>query len=85
MGPAVGVQLPSGWSVAAGLGRGFAAYPTLMRGITGIHVRAPWDSYLPRAAEVARLAVPELRAGRLLAAEAAVPVYLRDDVARPPP
>jgi len=48
-------------------------------------VRGTWDRLLPRAAEVARLAAPELEAGRLLAPEAAVPVYIRDDVARPPP
>jgi tRNA threonylcarbamoyladenosine biosynthesis protein TsaB len=78
------VQLPATWTEAAGLGRGFAAYPAL-RALAGVAVREGWDRLLPRAAEVARLAVPELGAGRLLAAEAAVPVYLRDDVARPPP
>jgi tRNA threonylcarbamoyladenosine biosynthesis protein TsaB len=82
--PPARVRLPSGWSAACGLGRGFAAYPVL-RSLTGVSVRAPWDELLPRAAEVARLAVPELAAGRLLGPEAAVPVYLRDDVARPPP
>jgi tRNA threonylcarbamoyladenosine biosynthesis protein TsaB len=78
------VQLPAGWSGAAGLGRGFAAYPAL-RSLAGISVRAPWDRLLPRAAEVARLAAPELSGGRVLGPEAALPVYLRDDVARPPP
>lgn len=84
VGPPGGVQLPPDWTEAAGLGRGFAAYPQL-RGLAGIAVQGNWDRLLPRAAEVARLAVPELSAGRLLAPEAAVPVYLRDDVARPPP
>jgi tRNA threonylcarbamoyladenosine biosynthesis protein TsaB len=84
VGPAAGVLLPSHWAAAAGVGRGFAAYPGL-RGIAGLEVRAPWDEFLPRAAEVARLAAPELRAGRILGVEAAVPVYLRDDVARRPP
>jgi tRNA threonylcarbamoyladenosine biosynthesis protein TsaB len=84
VGPAADVRLPSDWAAAAGLGRGFAAYPAL-RGIAGIEARAPWDSFLPRAAEVARLAAPQLRAGRILGAEAALPVYLRDDVARRPP
>lgn len=84
VGPPADVRLPSGWPAAAGLGRGFAVYPTL-RDIAGVEVRAPWDTLLPRAAEVARLAAPEVRAGRTLSAEAAVPVYLRDDVARPPP
>jgi tRNA threonylcarbamoyladenosine biosynthesis protein TsaB len=84
VGPPTRVELPSTWTEAAGLGRGFSAYPSL-RALPGIAVPEGWDRLLPRAAEVARLAVPELSAGRLLAAEAAVPVYLRDDVARPPP
>lgn len=84
VGPPESVELPSAWAEAAGLGRGFAAYPGL-RALNGVAVRGAWDRLLPRAVEVARLAVPELTAGRLLAPEAAVPVYLRDDVARPPP
>lgn len=84
VGPPDSIELPSTWADAAGVGRGFAAYPTL-RALAGVAVRGSWDQLLPRAAEVARLAVPELTAGRLLAPEAAVPVYLRDDVARPPP
>lgn len=84
VGPAGSVHLPSPWPDAAGLGRGFAAYPEL-KALAGVAMRGAWDRLLPRAAEVARLAAPELAAGRLLPPEAAVPVYLRDDVARPPP
>jgi tRNA threonylcarbamoyladenosine biosynthesis protein TsaB len=84
VGPPASVQLPASWAEAAGVGRGFAAYPTLTA-LRGIFVRGAWDRLLPRAVEIARLAVPEVAAGRLLAPEAAVPVYLRDDVARPPP
>jgi tRNA threonylcarbamoyladenosine biosynthesis protein TsaB len=84
VGPAQSVRLPPPWPEAAGVGRGFAAYPGL-RALAGVVVRGTWDRLLPRAAEVARLAAPELAAGRLLPPEAAVPVYLRDDVARPPP
>lgn len=82
--PPGGVQLPLGWSAVSGLGRGFIAYPVL-RSLGGVSVRPPWDRLLPRAAEVARLAAQELAAGRVLGPEAAVPLYLRDDVARPPP
>jgi tRNA threonylcarbamoyladenosine biosynthesis protein TsaB len=78
------VQLPDGWAAASGVGRGFAAYPSL-RTIAGVAVRPLWDRLLPRAAEVARLAAPEVAAGRLQLPQAALPVYLRDDVARPPP
>jgi tRNA threonylcarbamoyladenosine biosynthesis protein TsaB len=84
VGPPDSVELPSTWAEAAGVGRGFTAYPAL-RALAGVTVPGGYDQLLPRAAEVARLAVPELTAGRLLAPEAAVPVYLRDDVARPPP
>lgn len=84
VGPAASVYLPPAWSGVAGVGRGFCAYPAL-RALAGVVVRGDWDRLLPRAVEVARLAVPELTAGRLLAPEAAVPVYLRDDVARPSP
>ena len=42
-----------------------------------------WDaSQFPHAAQVAELGAALARAGRLVAAEAAVPLYLRDDVAR---
>jgi hypothetical protein len=37
---------------------------------------------LPRAREIAGLAVAEVRAGHLLDPAEAVPVYLRDNVAR---
>ncbi len=83
VGPPAGVQRPPAWPDAAGLGRGFAAHPAL-RALPGITLHEGWDRLLPRAAEVARLAAPEIAAGRLLGPEAAVPVYLRDDVARPP-
>jgi tRNA threonylcarbamoyladenosine biosynthesis protein TsaB len=37
--------------------------------------------YLPRAIEIARLALPAVLAGRLLPPEEALPIYLRDNVA----
>lgn len=83
VGPSESVQLPPGWPDAAGLGRGFNVHPAL-RTLPGVTVSRGHDRLLPRAAEVARLAAPELAAGRLLGPDAAVPVYLRDDVARPP-
>lgn len=84
VGPPAKVQLPPGWQGASGAGRGFAAYPPL-KNLAGVTVRGDAERLLPRAAEVARLAASELAAGRLLGPEAAVPVYLRDDVARPSP
>lgn len=41
----------------------------------------PLIQLLPRALEIALLAVPDVAAGRILPAEAATPVYLRDNVA----
>jgi tRNA threonylcarbamoyladenosine biosynthesis protein TsaB len=48
-------------------------------------VRLISDHLLPRAHEIARLATREIEAGRLVRPEDAIPVYLRDDVARPKP
>ncbi len=84
------VQLPQPWREAPGVagarvlgtGSGFAAYPelrlTLAPGLDRVR-----EHLWPRAAEIAQLAVAEVKAGRLLAPEAAIPVYLRDDVAQP--
>jgi tRNA threonylcarbamoyladenosine biosynthesis protein TsaB len=81
------VRLPSAWGAAgpgagrlAGVGSGFAAYPELCREFT---LDVVLQGLLPRAAEIVQLAVPEVAAGRVLPAEQALPVYLRDDVARP--
>jgi tRNA threonylcarbamoyladenosine biosynthesis protein TsaB len=79
------VRLPPLWAERrslAGAGSGFAAYPEL-RG--GLALDVVLGELLPRAAEIARLAVPEVAAGRFLEAEQALPVYLRDDVTHPAP
>jgi tRNA threonylcarbamoyladenosine biosynthesis protein TsaB len=78
------VLLPSEWTgtLVSAAGRGFAAYTELRerlsQTLTDINM-----SILPGAGEIAALAVAEVRSGRVLPAEEAVPVYLRDDVARP--
>ncbi|HVS78551.1 MAG TPA: tRNA (adenosine(37)-N6)-threonylcarbamoyltransferase complex dimerization subunit type 1 TsaB, partial [Steroidobacteraceae bacterium] len=59
VGPQASVRLPPEWPAAAGVGRGFAVYPAL-RDLAGVLMRPSWDRLLPRAAEVARLAAPEL-------------------------
>jgi tRNA threonylcarbamoyladenosine biosynthesis protein TsaB len=86
VGPANEVRLPESWrgskTLACGAGAGFAAYPELNRIIAaGILL----DQLLPRAQEVAGLAVPEVQAGRVVTPELALPVYLRDDVAHKRP
>jgi tRNA threonylcarbamoyladenosine biosynthesis protein TsaB len=81
------VRLPSAWGSAgqgagglAGVGSGFAAYPQLCRGFP---FEVVLQGLLPRAAEIVELAVPQVEAGRVFPPEQALPVYLRDDVARP--
>jgi len=88
VGPPSSVALPSGWADAAagsiaGVGRGFRAYPALGSALAP-RVNVVRDDILPRAAEIARLATIDVAAGRLLQPDEAIPVYLRDDVARPP-
>jgi tRNA threonylcarbamoyladenosine biosynthesis protein TsaB len=79
------VKLPSAWVTAAAVGRGFTAYGDALRQAVPQASIAPVDNsllhLLPHAREIAQLAVPELAAGRLLPPEAAVPIYLRDNVA----
>jgi len=92
------VALPVGWTGVPGAspglavgsaapvagGAGFAAYPELrsrlQAEVATIHARL-----LPRAHEIARLAVPDVRAGRTVGPEEAIPVYLRDDVVQAKP
>jgi tRNA threonylcarbamoyladenosine biosynthesis protein TsaB len=75
------VQLPPGWQ-GTGAGRGFAAY-TLLQERLADQLSNIEPAVLPRAQEVAFLAVEEVRRGRLQPAESAVPTYIRDDVAKP--
>lgn len=81
VGPPSGVCLPASWSGGVqATGSGFAAYPQL-RAQLDPHLERVHEGLLPRAAEVARLALPEVQAGRILPAEQALPVYLRNEVA----
>ena len=82
VGAPAGVLLPPSWTGAVlGAGSGFAVYPELRRDPGG-WVRSVEAAILPRAHEIARLAVSEVSAGRVLPAEQALPVYLRDEVTR---
>jgi tRNA threonylcarbamoyladenosine biosynthesis protein TsaB len=78
------ISAPAGLPTPAiGVGRAFRAYPALRERL-GASLLGIQDDLLPRATEIARLATLELAAGRTLAPEEARPVYLRDEVARPP-
>jgi tRNA threonylcarbamoyladenosine biosynthesis protein TsaB len=85
LGSPASVLLPPAWrdgDAVFGAGSGFSAYPEL-RAAVPESVAIASDLLLPRASEIARLALPEVRNGRMLRPEQALPVYLRDDVARP--
>ena len=77
------VAPPAGWAGPGthGAGTGFAAYPELQWAVSLPQVH---EGLLPRAAEMARMAEPEVQAGRILPAEQALPVYLRDSVTHRP-
>jgi len=88
VGKPASVVLPASWSSGEGsassvyaVGRGFVAHPEL-RSIISVESVGACQRLLPRAVEIAMLAAPEVAKGRLAGPEAAIPVYLRDDVAR---
>jgi tRNA threonylcarbamoyladenosine biosynthesis protein TsaB len=78
------VHLPDKWAVESciGVGRGFAAYTSLRETLADQLTNID-STLLPRAREIALLAVADVRAGRVQPPEEAIPVYIRDDVARP--
>jgi tRNA threonylcarbamoyladenosine biosynthesis protein TsaB len=80
------VRLPASWSTATPAGRGFLVYEAALSYAVPTAAAVPTltpspTQLLPRATEVALLAVPAVAAGQLLPAEAATPIYLRDNVA----
>lgn len=82
--PPVQVELPNDWAErdAIGAGRAFRAYPLLEERFGSVLSRVIHD-VLPSAGAIAALAADEILRGGTLPAEEALPVYLRDDVARP--
>jgi tRNA threonylcarbamoyladenosine biosynthesis protein TsaB len=86
-----GLELPGAWASSApgtarsigGAGSGLSAYPEL-RSSPGWTLDSVRADLLPRAAEIVRLAAPEVAQGRVYPAEQALPVYLRDEVVHPP-
>jgi tRNA threonylcarbamoyladenosine biosynthesis protein TsaB len=88
VGSAGSVRLPEQWlsghAPLAGAGAGFSVYPVLRESFGGALERV-LPELLPRAEEIAQLAVGEVRAGRVLAPELALPVYVRDEVTQAAP
>ena len=88
------VRLPQSWTTVIAAGRGFVAHAAaLQAAVPSALLQPPATStttaggtssttlFLPRATEVALLAVAAVASGRLLPPEAAIPTYLRDNVA----
>jgi tRNA threonylcarbamoyladenosine biosynthesis protein TsaB len=83
VGPPDTVQLPLGLpQPVQGAGRGFEVWPQLAQRLD-VSLTPQLAGLLPRAREIARLAVPQWLAGQAVAPEQAQPVYLRNDVAKP--
>lgn len=80
--PPARVALPDGWLAGevTGIGRGFRAYPSLAPLATTL--AAVLADALPDARSIARIARPLAAEGFAVPPEEAIPVYLRDDVAR---
>jgi tRNA threonylcarbamoyladenosine biosynthesis protein TsaB len=83
VGASASVQRPAALLGLAtcGAGRGFVVHPEIGERL-GLPP-GPCNALLPSAAAILRLAVPEWLAGRGVPADAALPIYVRDDVARP--
>jgi tRNA threonylcarbamoyladenosine biosynthesis protein TsaB len=64
-----------------GCGSGFAAYEAALKQRFAGRLSAIMPEIFPHARDIARLAAREFEAGRAVAAEQALPVYIRDKVA----
>jgi tRNA threonylcarbamoyladenosine biosynthesis protein TsaB len=76
------VSMPEG-SAWTGAGTGWSAYHEALTAVVGAEALLTVEAEcLPSAEAVLKLAVPEFEAGRYVPAAKAVPVYLRDNVAK---
>ena len=82
VGPPQTVAVPSG-EAWFGVGTGWTAHPGLGTHLAqkGARLDGTDGTLLPRAHEIAQLAVRDFQAGRAVAPEHALPVYVRDSVA----
>lgn len=67
------------WSVA---GSAIKAYDSALQQHLATHKGVFYPDYLPHSASIAKLAVASFQSGGAVSAEQALPVYLRDDVAK---
>jgi len=64
-----------------GCGNGFAAHESALKQRYAGRLSAIMPEIFPHARDIARLAAREFEAGRAVAAEQALPIYIRDKVA----
>jgi tRNA threonylcarbamoyladenosine biosynthesis protein TsaB len=76
------VPLVSSAAQYVGIGSGWGSYREAFDERLGDCVANVYGTALPRAQEIALLASHEFEAGRVLPADQAIPVYLRDNVAK---
>lgn len=67
---------------AVGIGHGWGTYRDELSSVVKVKSISLHPAALPRAREIAILAVDKVNAGQLVSAENALPVYLRDNVAK---
>lgn len=65
-----------------GIGTGWAEYDVILRENFDGHLKEVSTQHFPQAASIIKLAQVEVEAGQLLPAEQALPVYLRNNVAK---
>lgn len=73
-------ELPDGEWV--GVGSGWGAYGDQLQARFGSAITQRYDDYFPRSRAIAQLAVNDFNNGLAVAAAQAVPVYLRNEVAK---
>ena len=67
-----------------GAGTGWASYADRLLPNDDLNLLAKLDDCFPSAEVIAKLAIEELKAGNTVSAAEAIPVYLRNDVAKKP-
>lgn len=73
------VDLSTSWS---GAGSAWESYSEQLNAVLGIQVKAIYPDYLPRASNIVKLAVDDFQQGKAVEASQALPIYLRNDVAK---
>ncbi len=73
------VDLSTSWS---GAGSAWESYSEQLNAVLGIQVKAIYPDYLPHASSIVKLAVDDFQQGKAVEASQALPIYLRNDVAK---